>query len=66
MNLPGIAEKIVARLHSRSVIENTTGVSHPVFSMDIAKAEKLIDWPPATLDERLGRFCDALSGALAI
>jgi nucleoside-diphosphate-sugar epimerase len=66
MNLTGMAERIVRHFKSRSPIENVTDFTHPVSCLDIKKARALIDWPPATFDDRLDRFCDALSGAAAI
>jgi UDP-glucose 4-epimerase len=66
MSLPAMAAKIVRCLGSRSAVVNQTGVCHPDFSMDITKAARLIDWPFVTFDERLERYCAALSGAWAI
>ena len=63
MNLLEMAETIVARLNSRSPIENITGFSHPSFYMDIEKARSLINWPPTTFGKRLDQFCEVLCGS---
>jgi UDP-glucose 4-epimerase len=65
MDLQSMAEKIVARFKSSSVIKNTTNFVHPPFCMDIGKARALINWPPTTFDRRLDHFCNTLSGVVA-
>lgn len=39
-----------------SAVENATGVVHPRFQMDIARARELLAWPPATLHQRLAQL----------
>ncbi len=56
MSLNTIAEYIAAKFGRSPDIETVPGVEHPLFCLDITKACDLIDWPPATLHQRLDEF----------
>lgn len=57
VDLGSIARKIAARTEAPVYVAR----EHPVVEQDIAKARRLLDWPPAALDERL----DELWGSIA-
>jgi len=57
--------EIAQRFASRSPQESkviVSGPTPPTFHADISKARRLIDWPPATLEQRLDRLWTSLEG----
>jgi len=54
-----IAERIARRSRRGSTV-TLEGPEPPVFHADIAKARRLFDWPPATLDDRLDRLWQSI------
>ncbi len=61
VELVGMAERISAWGVRRVSVENPSGTQHPVFQMSIEKARSLLAWPPASLEDRLSGFWQALA-----
>ncbi|MGH7558964.1 MAG: NAD-dependent epimerase/dehydratase family protein [Gemmatimonadota bacterium] len=57
VELVAIAQRFRELAGGAVEVIDTTGVSHPVFQMDVSRARRLLDgWPPATLQERLAEL----------
>ncbi len=64
VDLSSMARQIIQLTDSRSTIEEKAGVRHPPFQMDIRKAQRLLNWPPTTLEARLDRMRSAIEAQL--
>lgn len=61
VELTALAGWIAAWAGTGAAVRNVTGVVHPVVQLDIRRARSLLAWPPATLSQRLERWCQAVS-----
>jgi carbamoyl-phosphate synthase large subunit len=50
------AEWIAARAKRGSRVVNDAGIAHPPLVIDIGRAKRILEWPPASLADRLDRF----------
>lgn len=62
VELEVVARLIVEITQSKSKVQNTSNIRHPVFQMDISRARKLLSWPPYTLRQRLERLGREITG----